>query len=379
MKTLLSRPCRCGTRFLGVCLLSASLLGCATQYGSVGKGAYQPQDEDAHALFTMPLSRALAIFSEPQRTAVLRARTLTTLAELTRSPDAQTRANAIEAFQHAPREFMPFIRNGLKDENAGVRAVSAMVVGRQRLTQLIEDVRPLLDDASPYVWTAAAYALSACDETDARALNRMVGHLLSSSSPRERSYIAVMLGDLGEPSALGPLTQAIVNEPRRADPRQLRLMELQIAEAMYKLGDDDQIGVIRAALYPAQIDQLEAMALAAQILGEIRDMGSAGALVGLAKGTPDEAMPAEVRLAAAASLAQLGYRQGAYIAEEYKTNDNPALRAQSAYVYGQTGQIENLARLEASLSDPSPLVQAAAAGGILRILAVPGTQANHGF
>jgi len=188
-----------------------------------------------------------------------------------------------------------------------------------------------------------------------------------------------MLGDLGEASALGPLTQAIVNEPRRADPRQLRLMELQIAEAMYKLGDDDQIGVIRAALYPAQIDQLEAMALAAQILGEIRDRGSAGALVGLAKGTPDEAMPAEVRLAAAASLAQLGYRQGAYIAEEYKTNDNPALRAQSAYVYGQTGQIENLARLEASLSDPSSLVQAAAAGGILRILAVRGTQANHGF
>ena len=363
-------------QLLGVCLLSVVFLGCVS-HGGAGRGAYQPQNKDARTLFAMPASRALTIFSEPQRTVALRARTLEILAELAQSPDAQTRANAIEALQHAPREIGPFVQSGLKDENAGVRAVSAMVVGRQRLTELVEDVRLLLGDDSPLVWTAAAYALAACDETDEGALNRMVMLLLSSASPRERSYIAVMLGELGEPSAIGPLIEAIANEPPRADTRQLRLMELQIAEAMYKLGDDDQIGVIRAALYPSRVDQLEAMALAAKILGEIRDLGSAGALVGLARVTPDGVMPAEVRLAAAASLAQLGYRQGAYIAEEYKTNDNPALRAQSAYVYGQTGQIENLARLEASLSDPSTLVQAAAADGILRILASSSTQANR--
>jgi HEAT repeat protein len=326
----------------------------------------------------MSARRAHEAFSDPQRAGALHTIALKMLADLTNSSDPQTRANAIEAFQRVPDQLEYYARRGLKDENVGVRAVSAMVVGRQKMVRLVEDVRPLLDDESPYVWTAAAYALKACGKPDERALNRMVALLLSSPSTRVRSHIAVMLGDLGERSALGPLTDAIINEPIRADPRQLRLMELQIAEAMYKLGDDDQIGVIRAALYPSQIYELEAMALAAQILGEVRDVRSAGALVGLAKGTREEVLPAEVRLAAAGSLAQLGHPQGAYIAEEYKSNDNPALRAQSAYVYGRTGQVQNLARLEASLWDPSTLVRAAAADGILRILERSNTQVNRG-
>ncbi len=359
-------------------LLCGAIVGCSSRAVQYGGGTYQPEEPEARALFNMNARSAHEAFSDPQRARALHTIALKMLADLTISPDPQTRANAIEAFQRVPDQLEYHVQRGLRDENAGVRAVSAMVVGRQKLTRLVGEVRPLLADESPYVWTAAAYALKACGSTDEPSLNRMVALLLSSPSTRVRSHIAVMLGDLGERSAMGPLTEAIVEVPARTDPRQLRLMELQIAEAMYKLGDEEQAEVIRAALYPSQLYELEAMALAAQILGEIRDIPSAGALVGLARGSRDEVLPAEVRLAAAGSLAQLGHPQGAYIAEEYKSNDNPALRAQSAYVFGRTGQVQNLARLEASLWDPSTLVRAAAADGILRILDRSNTRVNHG-
>ena len=302
----------------------------------------------------------------------LRIRALETLSELAASPDAQTRANVVEAMQLAPERLERVVRAGLADENEGVRSVSAMVVGRRRLVSLLAEAKALLDDDSPHVWTSAVYALARCGEPDERAMGNMVALMLNSESPRLRSFIAVMLGDLGEPSAVGPLTDAILNIPVRADPRQIRLMELQIAEAMFKLGNQKQIEVIRAALYPSQANDLEATALAAQILGEIRDRASVGALIGLT-GTvqQNQLMPAEVRLAAAGSLAQLGHPQGSFIAREFSASDDPALRAQAAYVYGRTGQVENLSRLETLLSDPSPPVRVAAAAGILRIVGRP--------
>ena len=309
----------------------------------------------------------------------LRVRALETLSELATSPDAQTRANVVEAVQLAPERLERVVRAGLTDENQGVRSVSAMVVGRRRLMSLLGGVKPLLDDNSPYVWTSAVYAFARCGEPDERAMANMVALMLNSESPRLRSFIAVMLGNLGEPSAVGPLTDAILNIPVRADPTQVRLMELQVAEAMFKLGKQKQIEVIRAALYPSQVNDLEATALAAQILGEIRDRASVGALIGLTQAVQqNQLMPAEVRLAAAGSLALLGHPQGSFIAKEFWASGDAALRAQAAYVYGRTGQLENLSKLETLLADPSPQVRVAAAAGILRIVGRPPVTVDEG-
>ena len=56
-------------------------------------------------------------------------------------------------------------------------------------------------------------------------------------------------------------------------------MELQIAQARVRLGDEEAIHSIRAALFPARSEDLEATALAAQLTGELNDRASARELV----------------------------------------------------------------------------------------------------
>ena len=105
----------------------------------------------------------------------------------------------------------------------------------------------------------------------------------------------------------------------RASDTEIKLMQLQVSEALVKLGDDENVQSIRAALYPSRPEELEATALAVQILGQVRDKGSSGAMIHLAE-TKDAAgrpLPAEIRLGIAAALAKLGSPQGGFIADEF--------------------------------------------------------------
>ncbi|MFG0275439.1 MAG: HEAT repeat domain-containing protein, partial [Phycisphaerales bacterium] len=150
----------------------------------------------------------------------------------------------------------------------------------------------------------------------------------------------------------------------------VRLLNLQIAEALAKLGDADAFEAIRAALYPSRPEELEAAALAVQIIGEVGDRRSIDQLIYMAERgeTEEEVLPAEIRLAAAASLAQLGLPRGDFIADEYAADEMPAIRAQAAYVYGQVGSDRALERLEGMLDDPSPIVAVSAAAAIVTAL-----------
>jgi HEAT repeat protein len=78
-------------------------------------------------------------------------------------------------------------------------------------------------------------------------------------------------------------------------------------------------------------------------------------------------MPAEVRLAAAGSLAELGLDKGTFIADEYAGNSMPAIRAQAAHVYGLIGRPENLSKLQKMMTDRAAIVRIAAAGAVLKI------------
>ena len=148
----------------------------------------------------------------------------------------------------------------------------------------------------------------------------------------------------------------------------MRLLRLQVAEALVKLGDQTGVETLRAALFPARPEDLEATALAVQIIGEIKDLRSLDQLIYLADLEGDERLPAEVRLGAAASAAKLGERGGSFIAAEYWRDSIAAIRAQSAHVYGLIGGNESLAILDTMMaSDANDLVRVAAAAGALRV------------
>jgi len=295
----------------------------------------------------------------------LRERAIGMLVDLSGHQDPQVRANAVEGLEGAPGRVEPIVALAVLDDNIGVRAVGLMVAGRQELDSALPAARLNATDPSPYVQAAALFALKRLDESpDLSPLGRM---LFESDEPQVRAYAAFILGEIGEESALGMLRQAASRPMPRARESALLLMRLQIAEAMIKLGDDDQLHTLHAALFPSRPEDLEAAALAAQILGEVDAQRSIPDLINLAV-TQDEQgnqMPAEIRLAAAHSVAKLGRRDGDFIADEYATSPSPAIRAQGASVYASTLPRDRLGILEAMLDDADPSVQVAAAAGVL--------------
>lgn len=303
-------------------------------------------------------------FIEVAPSTELRAAAIDRLIELSSDRNPQIRANAIEALSPVTDRVEPIVALALNDPNAGVRSVAATVAGQKKLATLAPSIRGLTQDNSPFVRAAALYALSSFGEnTDITELSTM---LLEDTNPRVRAQAAFLLGELREPSAIPLLQQAAVTPVVNASAIERKIFRLQIAEALFKLGFDDSIDTIRAALYPSRADELEATALAVQIIGQVRDESSIDQLIFLADPKADQPMPAEVRLGVASSLAQMGHREGSFVAMEYLDSDVDAVRAQTASVLGKTDGRENLGHLEVLLmNDPSPLTRVAAAGAIV--------------
>lgn len=298
----------------------------------------------------------------------VREKALETLLGLAQSQTPQIRANALEGLGPiGGTRAENAIKLGLMDDNQGVRTIAAMVIGQNKMTNLRPAVRPLLSDSSEYVQIAAIYTLrSFGEQVDPSPLSR---YLLSDPDPRVRAQAAFALGELGDASALPMLREAAsANMPRTARGA-VEAMRLQVAEAMVKLGDDSALQGIRAALYPSRPEELELTALAIQIIGEVKDRGSTGQLVNLSAYVENgRHHPAEVRLAVADALAKLGQPEGAFLADEYADNPEPAIRAQAAHVYGQTKGPNNIQKLSDMLTDRNEAVRVTAAAGLLKLL-----------
>ncbi len=311
----------------------------------------------------------------------LRERCLAMLQDMARADNALLRANAIEALQPAPSRCEPVVRAGLADENLGVRFIAAMTVGKLKLKTSAPMVRPLLSDPDPSVRAAAIYALvrtgNAADQTELSAL-------LMNGDARARANAAFILGELGNSSAV-PMLRDAARQPAPANaPASVRLFRLQLAEAMVKLGDKTAGDTLEAALYPSSREDFEAAVLAAQIIGEVKIEKAASQLVNLIEQQPSGApraadprdatylQPRELRLAAAAALAKMGYRGGWYVGDMYAKDPEPAARAQAAFVLGATAHKQTLnpsiSRLENMLEDESPMVRCSAAAALLKVL-----------
>ncbi len=360
-----------------LCLVAAATLaalaGCASEgppkasMGATGRGGQEAGGFNAR---------------DPVALSSIRERALSTVQEMAASDVPQFRANAVEAATAAPARLLPVIEQGLRDQNAGVRAVAAMAVGKARLTRVADRVRPLLRDSNPYVQSAAIFALVRCGQDVDRT--PLANLLLRDPSPQVRSQVAFILGELGDVSAIKLLRAAVKEGIPSATPLQFKLFELQAAEAMIKLGDQRQRPVVRAALFPSSGHELEQVALACQILGEVGDRESIHQLVSLSEYKEEllvevpqgeakvtrrvqgKGYPPEVQLAIAGALATMNHGDGTFIADAYAGHSSELIRSQAAYVYGQIGKLENWGKLDTLMGDTYGGVRVAAAAAVLK-------------
>ncbi len=361
------KSCRNNSAFLSIAACAAGTLiaGC----GSSGSSSQAMPGRDGRTTTedgrAAPLAGGRA-YQDPIARATLRERAITLLSSAATNGQPEERANAIEGLAATPTRLAPIIDQLLADPNIGVRSVAAMVAGRAKMVSTVPSLRRLLDDSSPQVRASAMYALNRCGEP----VNiTPIATMLLDPSPRLRAYAAFLLGELGEPSANAMLRDAGRRNVSKSDAAEVRIMDLQLAEARVKLGDETTLPEIRAALFPAKPEDLEATALACQIIGGIRDAASTNRLIELVRPIDDkkQVMPAEVRLSAASALAKLGQRHGAYIADQFRANKREVLRAQAAMVYGEIGENENLPLLADMMNDSVGRVRVAAAAGIMKI------------
>lgn len=288
------------------------------------------------------------------------------LRKATRSADPSIRANAIESLLASPAVLAEVLPTGLADQNRGVRFVSAMCVGRANLSELAPFVEPLLKDPSPSVQAAAIYALSKCGRpVDPTPLAAM----LQSDDPEVRANAFVVLGELGNKSAIPMIRAALGQGMRRVHPVRVRIVELQGAEALVRLGSEDDVEGIRAALF-APGEQGELSILACQILARVGDQSAAPMMERLVDASGTSARPPEIRLAAAQSLAELKVSARSNLGAlgaQFASSPDHFLRVQAAILLGRVGGPGSVQILSALLSDPDDSVRIAAAAGLLRL------------
>ncbi len=284
------------------------------------------------------------------------------LAELD-STSPVVRANALESLHALPADAADGARRLLMDENRGVRFVAAMTIGKLQVKEVAHLLRPLVEDSSESVRIAARYALSRCGEPVELT---PIGMALQSRDAEVRANAALVLGELGNPSAIPMIRQVAGSGSEIARPAVARIVDLQLAEALAKLGDESQRHTIRAALFAAE-DQQELAAMAAVMCGRLKDYEGIGSLKRLISADGLERRPAEVRMAAAMALAMMGEQVPPEVALEYISSPRPEIRTQVALTLGEMGYQRGMFGLEELMEDSNPLVRVAAARSIVQI------------
>ncbi len=313
--------------------------------------------------------------------------------DASRSDDAQLRTQALEAIEPLPKRALPLTQIALEDKNPAVRFSALITVGKLRLHALSNNAVRLQDDRDPSVRAAAMFAAHACGhQINMNELPKLLG----SDEATVRANAALVLGLMGDRSAV-PMIREIAQRPmRRASPIRETLVRLQFAEALTLLGEEQEIEVIRAAMFSPEY---EVRVLAVLMLGRLQDRSMTRAMIGFLEDTP-----IELKLAAAQSLAVMGVESGRPIALAAATYDAAAVaqqaeafirqhrdspfvptyrqlmgdpaaqeriarmaRGQAAFALAELGGADATAALVRLLDDPDPSVRLAAAAGVLKV------------
>ncbi|MFZ4722673.1 MAG: apolipoprotein N-acyltransferase [Phycisphaerales bacterium] len=364
VRARLPRPVAGAARTVACMAMAALLCACGSKDGRMESWSSKQQsvtEDSTVALSKGPRVRPqlpVSASADPARNA----RQL--LDEASRSADPMIRAIAIEAMEHDPTVLEPAVRRGLGDPNPGVRFCAAVVGSKAALPGLAPLVEPLLLDASPSVQAGAILALHRCGRpVDPTPLAAMV----VSPSPEIRGNAVMVLGDLGNRTAMPLLKQGFETPMPRAMPAAVRVVDLQIAEAMVKLGDMSQLEPIHAALF-SRSDQGECIALACQIVGTLRDKSSLPMLQRLIDAGGDDTRPLEIRLVAAIACMKIlspGPEALADLGLLGSQDKRPEVRALAARLLGWFQTPQAAASLSQLLRDRDPSVQISAAASLI--------------
>ncbi|MFK7789649.1 MAG: HEAT repeat domain-containing protein [Phycisphaeraceae bacterium] len=314
------------------------------------------------------------------------------------SENPRERLAALEAAQYAPDAAFELARRGLGDENPAVRFGALVTIGKLKLTRLGDAAIDLTRDENESVRGAALFAAKQCGkDVDLSPL----GGMLANGSSGTRANAAMLIGQLGDPQAVGMLRAMAAKPMPRVSAAKRSSVRLQFAEAMIRLDpdDDEVLGSIRASVYSNLSD---VRVLAIQILGEVGDRSVQGGLSHII----DRENPIQVKIAAAQSLVRMGDRRASKVlldATRYDEDqlrkdltdyvrNNPVggpealeirdlladekgrarmaaeVRAQAAVALGYVGTEASAKRLASLLEDSEPIVRVAAASAILRAL-----------
>lgn len=338
-----------------------------TGASSSARGTYDPND---------PLLGDLAGGSTAGAATIASLDTLEVLRRAGQSNWAALRAHAIEASARNESLLRELAPRGLVDENRGVRFVACMAIGEARKTpqpawrktnevsevDLCVLVRPLLNDESASVRAAAMLALSRCGvEVDLTPIAAM----LHDVDPEVRANAYLVLGELGNRSAVPLIRESLGRGMKLVNPIRARLVDLTAAEALVKLGDEREIEPIRAALF-APPEQSELTSVACDAIGRLRDEVSRPMLERLLGAAGGAKRLPEVRLSAARAFVRIGGSSDTalLVAREYLGSTDARVRAQTAALLGEVRSPEAAAMLSALLRDANPTVQVAAAAGL---------------
>lgn len=292
-----------------------------------------------------------------------RPRAIEQVLDSSESRDPYLRANAMEAVGMLPERALPVVQMGLEDEHPAVRFAALVTMGRLDQEEAGDTVLAMMeDDASASVRAAARFAAHATGvEVDLAPLSTM----LASPSPGLRSNVAILLAEMGDPSAVPMLAELARTPMPRADPARQALTRIQVAETMALLGDEASVDALRAGAY-SELDEVRVLSV--QALGRLEDRQMVTALKHILELDGKQRPPIEVRLAVVEALARMreGHRRSLPTVLEGAEMDEPPIQAQAAMTMALLPEREAAERLVELLEHDHEQVRLAAAAGILR-------------
>ena len=348
-------------------VLSFSMSACAPRvstepWSTKSQSSSVPSTSTSNSSASAPPTQIAAptSFTQASNDAVLR--------EAAGSTDPSTRAHAIEGAMRQPSLLRELAPKALVDQNRGVRFVACMAIGEVRVNEFAHLVQPLLTDESNSVRAAAILALTRMGEpVDPTPL----GAMANSDDLETRANAYLVLGLLGNKSAINLIRASLGKSSPLANPLRVRLVDLQGAEALVRLGETREIDSIRAAVFSPP-EQEELAAVACEALGRLKDEVSMPMLRNILSSNAARERPSEVRLAAASALLALGAPTTPIlsIAKQYVSAPDARVRAQAAVLLGKIATHEAAVYLKTLRMDPDATVRLCASAASLSALAV---------
>ncbi|MBL4700060.1 MAG: HEAT repeat domain-containing protein [Phycisphaeraceae bacterium] len=282
-----------------------------------------------------------------------------------RSEDRILRANALEAAEALPNRIGPLVQQALMDPQEVVRYAALVTIGKLKISGVATNARQYLNDPSMSVRAAAIFALARNFGTASSHNNSgwavdisPLADMLMSQNPTTRGNVVYLMGLMGDASAI-PLLKMAAHDRMPSVPHSREvIIRIQIAEAIYRLGDVEVLDSIRAGMF-SQFDEVRI--LSAQMTGRLYDRQWEPAIeIALKKD------PIELKLAAAGTLGRFGNRHGLDIILDAAQSRSAMLRSQAAICLGMFRNVPPATQmLIGLLTDQVESVRLAAAAGLL--------------